>query len=43
MPVWGDLFMTEALPKTVHPGVSADAIVQGRILALVYYIQSIQQ
>ncbi len=43
MPVWGDLFMTDALPKTVHPGVSADAIVQGRILALVYYIQSMQQ
>lgn len=42
MPIWGDIFAVEALPKTVHPGVSADEIVQGRILALVYYIQSIQ-
>ena len=43
MPVWGRLFMTDALPKTVHPGVTAEDIVQGRILGLVYYLQSIQQ
>lgn len=42
MPIWGDIFAVEALPKTVHPGVTAQEIVQGRILALVYYIQTIQ-
>ena len=42
MPIWGDVFAVEALPMTVHPGVSADEIVQGRILALVYYLQTIQ-
>jgi mono/diheme cytochrome c family protein len=43
MPVWGDLFMVEASPHTVHPGVDADEIVQGRILALVHYLQTVQQ
>ena len=43
MPVWGDLFMAEAYPHTVHPGVAAEEIVQGRILALVYYLQTVQQ
>jgi mono/diheme cytochrome c family protein len=43
MPVWGDLFMAEALPKEVHPGVSAQAIVEARMMALTYYIQSIQE
>lgn len=43
MPVWGALFMEEALPKEFHPGVSAKEIVQGRILGLVYYLQSIQE
>lgn len=42
MPIWGDIFAVEALPKTVHPGVTAQEIIQGRILALVYYIQTIQ-
>ncbi len=43
MPIWGEYFMADALPKTVHPGVDAEEIVQGRILSLVYYLQSIQQ
>jgi mono/diheme cytochrome c family protein len=43
MPVWGDLFMEEALPKEVHPGVSAKAIVEARMMALTYYIQTIQE
>ena len=43
MPVWGDAFTVEALPKTFHPGVEAEDIVQARILALVYYLQSIQE
>ncbi len=42
MPVWGALFEADALPKTIHPGIDADEIVQTRILALVYYLQSIQ-
>lgn len=43
MPIWGNLFMEDALPKTIHPGVDAEEIVQGRILALVYYLQTIQK
>ncbi len=43
MPVWGDLFMAEALPKQVHPGVSAQDLVDARMMALTYYIQSLQQ
>lgn len=43
MPIWGDFFMAEAYPETIHPGVTADEIVQGRILGLVYYLQSIQE
>ena len=43
MPIWGEYFAAEALPKTVHPGVDAEEIVQGRILSLVYYLQSIQE
>lgn len=42
MPIWGDIFEAEALPRTMHPGVSADEIVQGRILNIVYYLQTIQ-
>jgi mono/diheme cytochrome c family protein len=42
MPVWGDHFLAKALPNTVHPGIKAEEIVQGRILALVYYLQTIQ-
>lgn len=43
MPVWGALFEADALPKTVHPGIDAEEIVQTRILALVYFLQSIQE
>ena len=43
MPVWGDVFMEEALPREVHPGVSARHLVEARMLALTYFIQSIQQ
>ena len=43
MPIWGDVFIADALPKTIHPGVEAEEIVQGRILSLVYYLQSIQE
>lgn len=43
MPIWGEYFEADALPKTIHPGVDADEIVQGRILSLVYYLQSIQE
>ena len=43
MPVWGNIFMEEALPKEVHPGVSARNLVEARMLALTYYIQSIQK
>ncbi len=43
MPIWGDLFMAEALPKEVHPGISAEDIVEARMMALTYYIQSLQE
>lgn len=42
MPVWGSHFRTEALLATRYPDVDAEEIVQGRILGLVYYIQSPQ-
>ena len=42
MPIWGDIFVAEALPQTMHPGVDAEEIVQGRILSLVYFLQLIQ-
>lgn len=43
MPVWGDLFADEANPHTFHPGIDTREIVQGRILSLVYYLQTVQQ
>lgn len=43
MPVWGDLFMEEALPKEIHPGVSARDLVEARMLALTFYIQTLQE
>ena len=33
----------EALPKEVHPGISAQNLVEARMLALTYYIQSLQE
>jgi mono/diheme cytochrome c family protein len=44
MPVWGDYFMADSmrdLPSS-H-GLDSEAIVQGRILSVVYFLQSIQQ
>lgn len=43
MPVWGGLFKEDSYAYTVHPGIKAEEIVQGRILALVYYLQGIQE
>lgn len=43
MPIWGDIFIAEAMPKSIHPGVEPEEIVQGRILSVVYYLQSIQE
>jgi mono/diheme cytochrome c family protein len=42
MPVWGSHFRVEAVPATRHPGINAEEVVQGRILGLVYYIQTLQ-
>jgi len=43
MPVWGDLFETEMAGKAFHPGIDPEELVQARILALVYYLQSVQE
>ncbi|MDX1431992.1 MAG: cytochrome c [Gammaproteobacteria bacterium] len=44
MPIWGDRFAVEALAGApLPPGVTADAIVHGRILSIVYYLESIQE
>ncbi|RBI86156.1 cytochrome c [Rhodosalinus halophilus] len=48
MPVWGDRYMSsaEAVAMEQFPGMSrevADAITRGRLLSLVYYLESIQQ
>jgi len=42
MPIWGSHFTLDALPATRHPGIDPEEVVQGRILGLVYYIQSLQ-
>ena len=41
MPVWGDRFETTALETYGEYG--AEAVARGRLLSLVYYIESIQQ
>ena len=41
MPVWGNAFRAEVLEADL-PGVYAEEVVQGRILGLIYYIQSLQ-
>jgi len=42
MPIWGDYLMVEAIEdRSINPK-DARMIVEGRILSLVYYIQSIQ-
>lgn len=43
MPVWGDVFLEEALPKEVHPGVSAKDLVEARMAALTLYVMSLQE
>ena len=43
MPIWGDYFKTEALVGTLPRELSAEEIVMGRILSIVYYLQAIQQ
>ena len=40
MPIWGERFQTSA---TSQRGETADMVARGRILSLVYYLQSIQQ
>lgn len=42
MPVWGEYLMVEALESRSIDKKDAFLVVQGRILALTYYIQSIQ-
>lgn len=41
MPVWGSVFREESVKKVY--GIGGEEVVQGRILALVYYLQSIQK
>ena len=42
MPIWGEYFMEEALDdQTINPKNAAE-VVDGRILSVVYYIQSLQ-
>ena len=44
MPIWGDRYRAEALAGLPLPlNVSADAIVHGRILSLVFYLEQIQE
>ena len=40
MPIWGDRFAASA---TSQRGETAEMVARGRILSLVYYLQSIQQ
>ena len=40
MPIWGERFQISA---TSQRGETADMVARGRILSLVYYLQSIQQ
>ncbi|MBT8459946.1 MAG: cytochrome c [Boseongicola sp.] len=42
MPVWGDFFMESAIDDRSINEKNARYITQGRILSLVYYLQSIQ-
>lgn len=43
MPIWGTYLMAEAIQKQGLTPDLAEAVREGRILALVYYIQSLQQ
>jgi len=41
MPIWGDRFEASAVP--VYGEYGAEAMVRGRLLSLVYYLESIQE
>jgi mono/diheme cytochrome c family protein len=44
MPIWGDRYRVDALRGLPLPlNVSADAVVHGKILSLVYYLELIQE
>ena len=44
MPVWGDRYRADALRELPLPlNVGADAVVHGRILSLVFYLDLIQE
>lgn len=44
MPIWGDRYRAEVLEGSPLPhGVSADAIVHGRILSIVFYLETLQE
>jgi len=44
MPIWGDRYRADALRELTMPlNVGADAVVHGRILSLVYYLDLIQE
>jgi mono/diheme cytochrome c family protein len=42
MPIWGEYFMDRALEDRAVNPKDARAVVEGRILSVVYYLQSIQ-
>ena len=42
MPVWGSAFTADVMSNPYITGPLGEELVQGRILALVYYLQSIQ-
>ena len=43
MPIWGGYFVSDALEDRGVSSQDAEHIVQGRILSLVYYLESIQK
>jgi len=44
MPIWGDRYRADALLGLPLPlNIGADAIVHGRILSVVYYLDLIQE
>lgn len=43
MPIWGEYFHSDSLEDRGFSSVDAEQIVQGRILSLVYYLQTIQK
>lgn len=43
MPIWGDFFMEQALTDKGHHPRDARAMAEGRILAVVYYLQTLQK